>query len=186
MHPNITLEELILEFQPFSDELISWCNKHPEFLTALKNVHPNNFISPSVIILSYPSTGDQVIGVYSYHHRIKTPIFKQDFIVNMGFKNTEFILYTRNPCGSSKYVKDIQTFFDKYGQYGYLKSHHHLTLDELPSEVKERALSTIVLAEKVKDLDISKISQEQINKLYSEVKALKKVTNTQESIKLDR
>jgi hypothetical protein len=181
---NISLEELILEFQPFSEALVNWCKTHPEFLAALKNVHPEKFISPSAILLSYPVNGDQVIGVYSYHPRLKKAIFKQDFIVNMGNRDSEYILYTRNPRGSSKYVKDINDFFEKYEQYGYERTHHHRTFEELPDEIKERALSTIRLADKTKDLDISTITQEHINKLYKEVKAIKEREKTVNVIKL--
>lgn len=110
MNSKITLKEVILELQPFSDELNNWCKTHREFFSALKNIYPEKFISPAMIVTSYPPTGDEIIGVYTYHHEMKKPIFKQDFIVNVGRLNTEFILYTRNPNGSSKYVKDIIEF----------------------------------------------------------------------------
>lgn len=186
MSINITLKELILEFQPFSPELVAWCKKHPDFFNALKNLHPDKFISPSMIMLSYPPTGDEVIGVYSYHNQLKHPIFKQDFIVNIGFKNETFMLYTRNPLGSSANVKDINDFYTKYNQYGYKKEQHHLTINELPEELKDRAQDTIALAEKVKDIDITKIPQSRINSLYNEVKELKESEYWINKYKLDQ
>mgnify|MGYP001589759588 FL=1 len=65
-----------------------------------------------------------------------------------------------------------------------MKSQHHLTFAELPDEIKERAKDAINLAERVKDIDIRKITQEQVNKLYYEVKAIKETTVVHDVIKL--
>lgn len=168
--PKIILEELILEMMPFSPELVAWCKNHPEFFAAIKNIYPKKFISPGMIMTStspnYPN--DQVIGVYTYDYNRGKPIFKQDFIVNKGKSNTEFILYTRNPSGSSKYVKDINEFYEKYGKDGYHKYTHHLNLEELPLELQERAKETIALSEKVKGYDLDKIPQAHIERIYAE------------------
>lgn len=176
MNKNISLEELIIELMPFSQELVDWCNIHPEFLAALKNVYPDKFISPAMIMTStspnYPD--DEVIGVYSYHYQLNKPIFKQDFIVNKGRLNKEFVLYTRNPAGNSKYVKDINEFFSTYGKGGYYLNSHHLTSEQIPGELQERVKETMKLAEKVKDVDLTKINQEQINKVYQEVMTIKR------------
>ncbi len=172
MANDITLKELILEFQPFSPELKAWCKSHPEFFDALKNIHPDKFISPACIMCSYPPTGDEVIGVYSFHYQLNNPIFKQDYIVNADFKNEKFTLYTNNPAGSSKYVQNINNFFDKYGRYGYLRAHHHLTFEELPEDIKWRARAAMQLAERVKNVDTSKITQAHINKIYAELQAI--------------
>src|SRR5258706_1921374 len=150
MNKKITLEEVILELQPFSDELINWYKNHSEFFKALKNIYPEKFVSPAMIVTSYPTSGDEVIGVYTYHHEMKNPVFKQDFIVNVGRTNTEFVLYTRNPAGSSKYVKDINDFFNKYRKYGYRKDDHRLSLEELPAQLQKRAKQAIELAKKLK------------------------------------
>lgn len=174
MDSKITLEDVILELQPFSDELNSWCKAHQDFFTALKNIYPEKFVSPAMIITSYPPTGDEVIGVFTYHHEMKKPIFKQDFIVNVGRTNTEFILYTRNPNGSSKHVKDINDFYAKYGRYGYTKSQHHLSLDELPIQLQERAKQAMRLAEKLKIGYHQKIPQEHIERVYREVIEIKR------------
>lgn len=171
---KITLEEVILELQPFSDELVAWCKSHSEFFMALKNVYPEKFVSPAMIVTSYPASGDEVIGVYTYHHEMKNPVFKQDFIINIGRSNTEFILYTRNPAGSSKSVKDINEFFAKYGKYGYTKDAHHLSLEELPAQLQERAKQAIRLAGKLKTGEPQTIPQEHIDKIYKEVMAIKR------------
>ena len=174
MSNKITLEDVILELQPFSDELNNWCRSPKEFFTALKNIYPEKFVSPAMIITSYPTNGDEVIGVFTYHHELNKPIFKQDFIINVGWSNTEFILYTRNPNGSSKYVKDINDFYIKYGKYGYTKSQHHLTLDELPTKLQERAKQAMRLADKLKVGDPQKIPQEHIERIYKEVMEIKR------------
>lgn len=170
---EITLEELIIELIPFPPELTEWCNNHPEFVRALKNVHPKRFISPGMIQTSYPPTGDEVLGVYTYDYIDGEPKFKQDFIVNTGKLNNEFIIYTQNPAGSSKYVKSINEFFEKFGRYGYTKEDHHLTLDELPVDLQDRGRDSIRLACEVKGR-LGKIPQYKINKIYKEVKELKK------------
>jgi hypothetical protein len=174
MNQKVTLEEVILELMPFSDELNNWCKSHPEVLLALKNVYPEKFISPAMIVTSYPATEDEIIGIYTYHHGMKNPIFKQDFMVNVGRLNNEFILYTRNPAGSSKYVKDIKVFFKKYGKYGYDNTSHHLSLEELPTELQERAKASVKLAEKMKIGLPQKIPQEHINEIYEKVMAIKR------------
>lgn len=170
---KVTLEELIIEMMPFSKELADWCSKYPKFLMALKNVSAKKFISLGAIVTSYPPTGDEVIGIYTYDYQRKNPIFKQDFVVNKGRLNKEFILFTRNPTGSSKYVKDIKDFFALYGKYGYYVTSHHLALEELPAEIQERGQKAIKLAEKISGTDITKINQEHIDRVYQQVKSVK-------------
>lgn len=174
MKQKVTLEELIIELMPFSQELVDWCKSHLEFLAALKNIYPEKFISPAMIVTSYPSSGDEMIGIYTYHHEMKKPIFKQDFIINKGNLNQEFILYTRNPSGSSKYVKDIKEFFAQYGKYGYDQSTHHLSLEQLPIQLQERARAAIKLAEKMKIGTPQEIPQDHIEKIYKKVMAIKR------------
>ncbi|MEX0616740.1 MAG: hypothetical protein WD231_02940 [Candidatus Woykebacteria bacterium] len=173
MNGKVTLKELILELSPFSEQLVTWCKSHPEFLEALKNVHPDKFISPAMIVTSYPPSGDEVIGVYTYHHEMKNPIFKQDFIVNKGNLSKEFILYTRNPAGSSKYVKDIKNFFSEFGKFGYNNISHHLSLNELPARLQERGREAIKLAEKMRVGTHQEIPQEYVDKIYKEVRSIK-------------
>lgn len=177
---KITLKELILELTPFPEELVIWSKTHPEFLDALKNVYPEKFISPAMIIMHPPIKGDAaceadvVIGVYTYHHELNNPIFKQDFIVNKGNRSQEFVLYSKNPTGSSKYVKGIKDFFIKYGKHGHTTSSHHQTLEELPNQLQERGKEAMRLAEKMKIGTPQEIPQEHIDKIYQEVMAIKR------------
>lgn len=177
---KITLKEVILELTPFPEELVVWSKTHPEFLDALKNVYPEKFISPAMIIIYPPIKGDEacegdvVIGVYTYHHELNDPIFKQDFIVNKGNLSKEFILYSKNPAGSSKYVKGIKEFFTKYGKYGHDTSSHHQSLEELPGQLQERGREAIRLAEKMKIGTPQEIYQAHIDKIYKEVMTIKR------------
>ncbi len=174
----ILLEDVILELQPFSDELVNWCKTHKEFFRALKQIYPERFVSPAMIITSYPASGDEVIGMFTFHHQLKKPVFKQDFIVNTGKLNTEFILYTRNPSGSSKYVKDINDFFNKFDKYGYKKSDHHLSLEELPTQLHERARNAVELSRKLKIGSPQKIPQKLVDRIYNEVMLIKRRNRT--------
>ena len=171
-----SLEELLLEFMPFSVEIIEWCKKHPDFQKALKIIYSNKFISWGAIVTSYSPNrpNDEVIGIYTYDYKRNKPLFKQDFIVNIEKANKEFVLYTRNPAGSSKYVKDINDFYKIYGNGGYYLNSHHLQLNQLPKELQERGNRAIQLAHKIQVGGYIQPSQEQINKTYMEVTEEKK------------
>jgi hypothetical protein len=175
MRGIITLEKLIIEMMPFSKELVNWCEIHPDFLAALKNVYSDKFISLGAIVTSYSPNfpTDEVIGIYTYDYQRKNPIFKQDFIVNKGKLDQEFILFTRCKAGSSKFVKDINDFFATYGKGGFYVNSHHLNLEDLPGEIKGRGLDAIKLAGKMKGATLDKIPQEHINTIYRQVKLAK-------------
>jgi hypothetical protein len=81
---------------PFSDSLIEWCMKHPEFHSGLKLIYSERFISLGAMVTSYSPyrPNDEVIGVYTYDYKRKNPIFKQDFIVNIG-KNICNLFFTQ-------------------------------------------------------------------------------------------
>ena len=152
MKKVVSEEEIVIATMPFSKELMQWCQAHADFMESLKNVHLRKFISLGAIVTSYPTNNpqDQVIGVYTYHYQRKNPIFKQDFIVNLGNRNKEFILYTRSKNGKkSKYVKDINDFYMKYGNTGDYVNSHHLTFNQLPGEIRPRAEHAINLARKI-------------------------------------
>lgn len=170
---RITFEELIIEMMPFSPELVEWCKSHPEFLKALKNVYAGKFISLGAIVTShspyYPK--DEVIGIYTYDYQRKNPIFKQDFIINKGKQYKEFVLFTRHL--SSKYVKDIEDFYKTYGKGEYYVNSHHVTFDQLPDEIKPRGQDAIALTNKLKGYPLLKPSQEVIEKLYLQIRAVK-------------
>lgn len=171
---KLTLADVIIETMPFSKELINWCKKYPEFLEALKITHPERFFHLGAVITSYSPNypDDEVIGFYTYDSKRK--LFKQDFIINKGKLNKEFILYTRNPKGSSKYVKDIKEFALTYGKGGHYVNSHHLSFNELPNNIKGRALRAMNLAESVTKSGLIKLSQEQIELLFNEITEIKK------------
>lgn len=176
---KITFEELIIELMPFSPELVDWCKTHPEFMGALKNIYAEKFISLGGIVTSYSPNypNDEVIGVYTYDYKRKNPVFKQDFIINKGKQNKEFILFTRNfKNGSSKYVKDIHEFYDTYGKGEFYVNSHHLSFEELPDKIKPRGQDAIKLANKLKGSSLIKPSQEIIEKIYLQVKSVKQGT----------
>lgn len=176
MVSKVTLADAILETMPFSKELVDWCKSHPVFLSALKNIYAEKFISLGAIVTSYSpyAPEDEVIGIYTYDYQRKNPLFKQDFVVNKGKLDKEFVLFTRNSKAGSRYVKDINVFFATYGKGNFYVNSHHVTFDELPSELKERGKQAMALAEKMKGAQLIDIPQAHIEKIYGQIKAVKK------------
>lgn len=172
----ITRNELIIEMMPFSEELIQWCKKHLDFPRALKIIYPERFISLGAICTSYSdyNLNDEVIGVYSYAYRLNNPIFKQDFIVNKSKLNKIFILYTRYPNSKSKYIKDINEFYNTYGKNHQYVNSHHLTLEELPQTLIHRGIQAIKRADILKKTGIRKLSQEELLTFYKDLKKQKR------------
>ncbi len=166
----MTLEELIIEMMPFSDEIKNWCKKYPKFSEALKIIYPERFINLGGVITSHhPNFSEEIIGVYTYDY--KRDKFIQDFIINK--ENKTFILYTRNPKGNSKYVKDINDFFLKYGKGVHYLNVHHSSLKDLPDQIKLRAIEALRIAEKLKQAGYISPTQEQIDKTYQQLKSIK-------------
>lgn len=175
LFPLRTLEELLVEMQPFSPELKTWCLNHADFLQALKLVHPDRFVTLFVVFTStspnFPD--DEVIGLYTYDYKIKDQKFKQDFIVNKDRENKEFILYTRNPNGgSSKYIKDINEFYSLYGKGGYYKDTYHVGFENLPDQIKPQAARAIQIANNLRVTGIKNPSQSEIDETYKKLKEL--------------
>ncbi len=129
---NITWEDLLLETLPFREEILAWCKLHQEFKRGLKVLASERFLHLGTVVVSYPpGTNDEVVGMYAYDYKNNPPLFKQDFIVDVGLAHKEFILYTGFSKGtqSTKYVKHINDFFSKYEKNGNYQGSHHLTLD---------------------------------------------------------
>lgn len=169
----VPITNLIIRLQPYPQRLKDICMANPTLSKALKNTNPKKFISLGAISISYPpETSDEVIGFYVYDYGAKTPLFKQDFIVNIGSKNTDFIIYTRFPSGTeNKIIKDINDFFEKYPTYD--RNSHRPTFEELPDGIKPRALQAIALAEKLTALGLrEEISEEEYAWYDSEFKKL--------------
>ncbi len=168
---DITLENLILETMPFSEALIVWCKKLPEFKDALKITHPEKYIHVGSVSISrsgqYPN--DEVIGVYSYGYMSLKQRFKHDFIVNLNSEGKVFVLYTRNPKGPSKYVKDIKDFYSKYGHGGNYHNTHWLTLNDLPEATRYFAERAIEIGINIRKYGFQLPSKEMIKNTYLEV-----------------
>lgn len=150
--------------QPFSNELKAWCKTHPEFAQGLK-LSVDKFITLQAVSTSHTtnSPDDQVIGLYVYAHYLKTPKFKQDFIVNIGSQYKEFVLYTADTKGNeTAYLKHINAFFSKYGKNGHYNGTHWVEFDKLPEAVKPRANDAIRFAEMIKQNGTAHITQERI------------------------
>lgn len=155
----VVSRSLLLKFlykkYPFSDSLKNFMLTHSGFFQSLKLSSPNRFTSIPLIITSHTPMGhpryqDEVIGMWYLdksgqqcrrHRRICK--FKQDFIVNLGTLNIEFVSYTENKS-VGKYVRPLSEFFKHYGNRGKFYhdgsewQHHYGSIDELPSgELKQ-------------------------------------------------
>lgn len=148
------LEEILIDIQPFSDGLKQWCKDHDDFTKALKIIYPAKFISMGMVVVTHPPhyPNDKVIGFYTYHYAMKNPKFKQDFIIDLGKQDNNFVLYTRqNLVPQNSYIKDINAFFDTYGQGGNYLRAHHVSFEDIPEEGKPRALQAMNLGDRVKN-----------------------------------
>lgn len=149
----LKLEEILIEVQPFSDGLKQWCRDHPDFTQALKIIYPEKFITMGMIVVTHPPhfPSDKVIGFYIYHYSMNNPMFKQDFIVDVGKQDNNFVLYTRQDLvPQNSYIKDINNFFDTYGKDGNYLRAHHVAYEDIPDEGKPRALQAMALGDQVK------------------------------------
>jgi len=170
-----TRKEAIIETMPFSRELVLWCKSNPDFASALKIVYPEKFLTLGAIVTSFCSyrPADQVIGIYTYAYKMKQPIFKQDFVINIGNLNKKFILYTRF-SNKSNIVKDISEFYKTYGQDNNYLNTHHLTFDQLPNKVKPAGLRAIRLAERIIKYGLLKDDSNRTDRIYREILKAKK------------
>jgi hypothetical protein len=112
-----------------------------------------------------------VIGFYVYDY--KGGKFKQDFIVNIGKKDNDFVLYTKYPNkNNNKRIRDISQFFEKYSKGKYYVESHHPEFEDLPDVIKPRAKEAIQLSEKLKDKGVRDLSKEELEKLDLELRKL--------------
>lgn len=150
----LQINDVVFEAMPFRNELVEWIRKHPDFKQGLKFSNPDTFLALGAVVWSFSPDHpeDEVIGFFTYDTDKK--FFKQDFIVNVGNKNTEFLLYSKQPSKKyGKYVQHFNGFKAKYAINGHYQNVHHLSLADLDAmnnpELSERARSTIALAERI-------------------------------------
>jgi hypothetical protein len=181
MDKTLSLEEILIEVQPFSDGLKQWCRDHPDFTKALKIIYPNKFITMGMVVVTHPPhcPNDKVIGFYIYHYSLKNPMFKQDFIVDVGKQDNNFVLYTRQGLvPQNSYIKDINDFFSNYGRDGNYLRAHHVSFEDIPDEGKPRALQAMALGDRVKSGGgFKNLDAEALIKANEGLKALKDSDN---------
>lgn len=166
----VSVTDLIVRLQPYSQGLKDFIKKHQDFADALKVNNPNRFISVGGIVISYSPLvpKDKVIGFYVYDN--KEEKFKQDIIVDVMGEDREFVLYTRYKIKSRR-VKDIKEFEPKYGKGIYYKGFHWPKFEEIPTELKPNALIALKLA-KLKDLELRDLTEAELEKFDRELREL--------------
>jgi hypothetical protein len=168
--PLLDLTDVIIEAMPFSDELVEWCKKHPNFKSGLKFDNSDEFLALGLILTSPApphKLDDEVIGFLVYDMRRK--VFKQDFIVNIGKKSAKFILYSKRPDKKyDEHSQHINSFYVEYGANGrYYKNTHHYTVDQAKllnkdEKFQERLESTLRIANNIEQHGLNKITQVQL------------------------
>ena len=169
----VSVVDLIVRMQPYSKNLKNLILSDPDFSKALKINNHERFVSLGAVVTSYsPLVSEgEVIGFYVYDY--KQDKFKQDFIVNIGKKDIEFVLYTRysNPNKNPR-IKDISLFFEKYSKGKYYIESHHPKFEDLPDIIKPRALEAISLANKLKGKAVKDFSNEELKRIDEELQRL--------------
>ncbi len=171
---KVSFKDFVLLTMPFAKTLLAWCDKQEEFKDALKVLYSDRFLHLGAISIHqsrfYPK--DEIIGFYAYAYMLENPIFKQDFIINVGNAHEVYVLHTTNPYGNSKYVKGIGEMKDKK----FFKL-HHLAYDELPEdpELKRRAVNMIAKGEEIRwSGGFNEPSQEKLEEMYTTAIKLRK------------
>jgi hypothetical protein len=157
-----SFNELIIRMQPYPQELKRLCTIDSNFERALKNTHPEKFVSLGAVIVSYPPNSlDQVIGFLVYDYTTEPGVFKKDFIVNVENRGREFRIYTRyRGVKKSRIIRDISHFYQEYPTYEV--NSHHPSFEEIPDELKPRALQAVALANRLRLLGVRReISKEE-------------------------
>lgn len=165
--------------QPYADEIKQLCKLNPDFADALKSLRSERFISLGAVITSRAyairapkdTEKDEVIGFLVYD--LEKNIFKQDFIVNVQKKYKEFRVYTKcKGVNKSKIIRDISHFYSEYPTYP--KVSHHPSFDDIPDDIKYRAVEAIELSKRLIALGGSRaeISDEEYQKFDEELRKL--------------
>lgn len=130
---EVTIADVIIETIPFSEPLAQWCRQSSNVKSALKFSNSEYFLPIGAIFTSAPKNHleDEVIGFIVYDPVKKC--FKQDYILNIGKEDKQFVLYTKVPGGrqDNHEVKHIKQFFAAYDIEGGYRKDHHLSLEQL-------------------------------------------------------
>lgn len=166
----VSISDLIIRLQPYSQGLKNFITKHQDFADALKVNNPNRFISVGGIVISYSPLvpEDKIIGFYVYDN--KQEKFKQDIIVDINGKDKEFVLYTRYKT-KSRYIKDINEFEPKYGKGIYYNGFHWPKFEEIPDPLKSNARMALKLA-KLKNFEQRELTEAELEKFDRELSEL--------------
>ncbi len=173
---DLDIADVIIESMPFSKEIIYWCQTHPEFKEALKVSNPDRFHALGLILTSKPKSkpDDYVIGFVAYD--MEQRIFKQDFIVDLAEKHTEFVLYTNLPSKKyGKYVHHIKEFYALYGKDGDYANTHHFDIGYLLNmgneELSERAISVVEKSQMIIEAGGRRsVSQKELKEIFEKIK----------------
>ncbi len=179
---SIIYKEAILETLPVPNEIKGWCKSHPNFFEALKSIYSNRFIHLSSLVV-YPK--HKILGIFSYDYQLRNPVFKQDFI-EIDDDNNEtktFTLYTayvrKKGVGTSRWVKDINSLFNKYHDLNQGTSSHHLTLSELlqiegfSKKFKDRAIWAVKKGDQLKKNGLRSFTEDELSSWTEQIKNLK-------------
>ena len=114
---------------PLSPGLRSRLQSDVDFYQSLKLANRERFVFLDFIIISRlpqdaPYPEDQVLGFW-YFDRV-SQVFKQDFVVNVGSKDNQFVSYSRKN-NNGPFIRPIKEFFEKYGdgQRYYHRDHNN-------------------------------------------------------------
>lgn len=176
---EFTMADVVIEAMPFSDQIIAWCHAHPEFKEALKVTSPDRFYPLGMVTITYTKNvpGDKVIGFMAYD--MDAGIFKQDFIIDVGSKEREFVLYTRHPQRRyNRHVRDIKEFYARYGKNGDYADTHHVDLQYIQgmgnTELSERAKRAIEKSRQIVAAGGRRpISQQELRETLAKIRAEK-------------
>jgi hypothetical protein len=158
---------------PLSDQLCAFMDVHPEFHESLKLHNTKRFHFLRCILSSGLPSGehhadDEVIGLWYLDKQNllrlsgdraraiseRRPFFKQDFIVNVGSREAEYVSYTAESIFEqiqkkiqTPYIRLIDDFFLQYGKGGaYYHNglrwqHEYPDVEDLPAEKGLRDLA---------------------------------------------
>lgn len=136
-------------------------DSNPDFLKSLKLYEDKKFaFIPLLVCSGSPKLPqDQVLGFFYVDIQNardgKTPLFKQDFVVNVGRTDRDFRSYAAKQFVNGKDVHLIDDFFRDYGDngtyYHHLDgrkkpwNHHYAQIPDLPNDANFQCAATVAL-----------------------------------------